>query len=368
MLTKTKPKPKPSSKLKLIALLLFVLILFVTLAGGIAGYLWYQDGISNPAGEPGSHIMVEVQEGDNLLSIAPQLADAGLIRNLEAFRIYNRLNSPEVNLMVGVYKIPTGLNIQELLLELEKGPVLESVSVTLPEAIRMDEMAEIIDRRYATLTKSVFSKTDYLQIVNNPDASSFTPAVQEFLNMYKPAGKSLEGFLFPDTYVLAADASAKDIIELQILTLIRRLAENSISPQQSGRLKSFYEVLTLATITEREANNLVDKKIVSDIFLRRMESGQVLGADAPLLYPLKDWRYELTFKEIEDLSNPYNMRRLLGLPPTPIANPGINSIISVLQPTPNDYFFFVSADGVNYYARTMFEHCNNIRIYLGGSC
>jgi len=360
-------KPRNRGRIK-IFIIIFLILVIVPAATAAWAYGWYTDSIYTPASDDPTPVAITVAEGDTLLSLSSELEVQGILTSADALKIYLRLESPSVDFLAGDYLVPRNLSIPELIDHFGLGPVLNSTTVAIPEGLRYDEIAEIILNNLSSMESSLFDKQEYLSIAASPDQTQFDEDVQGFLNSYKPQGKSLEGFLFPDTYVIADDAAAVDIIELQIRTLISRLAQNDLNPDTITRVTNFYEVLILATITEREANNLEDMKIVSDIFMRRMEIGEIVGADAPLLYPLKDWSHELTLAEIADTSNPYNTRKLLGLPPTPIANPGINAIMSVMQPTPNSYVFFVSAGGVNYYAEQYWQHCENIRIHLGGSC
>jgi len=331
---------------------------------GVFGYFWYQDQVYvGITGVEGSE-RIEVTDGDTLWSIADELTAKSLLKSSFALRIYLNLNKEDVVLQTGVYDIPTGLTIPKLLETLVAGPQLSSVQVLVKEGIRYDEVADELEEAFTTLETFSFTRSEYISIVENPDSYTFSASVQEFLNANKPSGKNLEGFLFPDTYVLGADATALDVIDLQIQTLITRLSENGISGG-SDRLASFYETLTLASIVEREANAPSDKAIVADIFLSRLENNWPLGSDVTLLYPLKDWTHVLTNDQLQDSNEPYNTRVHLGLTPTPICNPGIAAIKAVITPTINDYYYFIAGnDGVMYYAKTLSEHNRNISLYL----
>lgn len=362
--TRPAPVSKFRSRLRLFFIFLVMLIMVVGV-GAAGGYLWYQDAINNaPTASAEPSQAITVAEGQSLLDIADELQAAGVLKSPAALRIYLRLSNDSLNLKKGKYVVGRNLNVPQLLELLEKGPIASLVTVTLTEGRRYDEMADRLSAAFSTISDRQFKKDEYNQIAATPDSYEFSDAVQAFLDKYKPKGKSLEGFLFADTYNFGSDARAIDVINLQITTLIRRLDDNKLPYSSPSRLKNFYEVLTLASIVEREANNLPDKKIVGDLFLRRLERKEVLGADAPLLYYFKDWQHVLRQSELDDKTNPYNMRALPGLPPTPITNPSINALKGVFEPTPNQYNYFISANGVNYYARTYAEHLRNINQYL----
>ncbi len=361
-------KPKRKISCLKVALFLITLLLILIAVSAFIAFRWYENSVNSPAGTAGETYTIEVEEGDTLSTVGPKLVEAGLVGDINAYKIYLFLNKPVVNLQVGDYILSGGENLETILLDMAEGPNLTFISVAIPEGLRYDEIADILEEAFTEAEDSLFSKSEYLKVAGNPDSYEFSEETQEFIDQFKPAGKSLEGFLFPDTYTLGTDADTLDVIELQISTLIRRLEENGIDPANPRQLDTFYAELTMATIVEREANNLADMKLVSDIFLDRFREGTTLGSDAPLLYPKKDWSYEITQQDLDNLNDPYNSRKIPGLPPTPIANPGMDGIVSVDQPTPNDYYFFISADGVNYYAKTLPEHCSNIRTYLGRSC
>lgn len=345
-------------------ILRLILILIIIAAVAAAGaYSYYRDAIYSKS--PAEKISeINVNEGQSFLDIAPTLQAQGVIKSSEVLRLYVRLEKPEVQLHEGKYEIPGGLDVPGLIEHLNKGPKRVSVNVTLQEGIRYDEMADKIADVFANVSDAKFSKDEFNTIAASPDTTTFSTGVEAFLAAHKPTGKSLEGFLFPDTYTIGTDATAKNVIDLMITNFIKRLDENDVNPKSHPRLKTFYEVLTIASIVEREANTLEDKKLVADIFMRRLEQRIVLGADATLLYKFKDWGYVLTNREINDTTNLYNTRKLPGLPPTPITNPSINAIKSVVSPTPSDYLYFVSTGGQNYYAKTLAGHQENIRKYL----
>lgn len=357
-------QPKPRRLVRSV-FTLFTLIVMLGLIGVGAAALWYQDATTQPVGGSAETKTFEVPEGKGLIEIAPDLQAAGLLKNADALRIYLRLNNPVIDLKPGKYAIAQNVNIAGLIETLNKGPQKVSVSVTLQEGTRFDEIATKLTAAFKDFPEAQFKESEFLQIAANPSAAGFSTAVANLIDKYKPAGKSLEGFVFADTYNLGLDADAKSVMELLITTHFRELVERDVNPDQVTRLKNYYEVVTLASIVEREANNLVDKKIVADIFLRRLARREVLGADAPLLYLKKDWTRSLTLAEINDASNLYNTRARLGLPPTPICNPSMNAIVAVMNPTPNNYNYFISdGNGKNYYATTYAQHLDNIRRYL----
>lgn len=354
-------KPKQRS-LNLKLILLLVVVVFVLAAGG--AYTWYSSNVYNSNSDSTQIVNFEVKKGDTILSIAPELEAKGLIRSSDALKIYLRLNNLNPQLQAGVYEISMNLNLTQVLDLVSDGPQIHTAQVTIPEGLRMDEIGTVLANKFATLEESKFTLSDFTSIVNNPDSYSFGSEEQTFLNKYKSSGKTLEGFLFPDTYVVGADATAKDVIQLMISTLISRLSQNGINPDSDGRLANFYEVMTMASIAQREGIAEQDMKMITDVLLRRLEDGEILGSDVTVLYDLKRWHPEPTYDELQS-DSPYNTRKFAGLPPTPICNPGIEAIVATRNPTPNDYNFFIQGnDGQMHYAVTYDQHLLNVELYL----
>lgn len=344
----------------------FSIILIVVVVGLLAlllGYSWYLNEVNTPASSKQDTVTISVADGETLTQIAAKLKELGAIRNLEVFKIYIRLNPQTFNLQVGTYTIPQDLTIPELLGIISKGPESNSAKVLIPEGLRADEVAQILFVAFAD-QKTKFNTDEFMDIVRNPSNYQFASDITEFLAITNPEKKSLEGFLFPDTYNVGLDAGPKEVIELLVRNFMVRIGQNDIAPTEHGRLNGFYDVLKLATIVQREANSQEDMKLVADIFLRRYEQGWVLGSDVAVLYAYKRWYPEPSVTELA-ASDPYNLRLLPGLTPTPICNPGIGAIKAVLSPTPNQYYYFIAdSAGKIHFATTAAEHQANINKYL----
>lgn len=172
----------------------------------------------------------------------------------------------------------------------------------------------------------------------------------------------LEGKLYPDTYFVPADFTAQQLVDLMLQTFNEETAPLQEKMSQSALSEN--EILTLASILEREANSPESMRIVSGILQGRMSAGMPLQADASVEYILDKPLKELTPDDLK-VDSPYNTYLNRGLPPTPIGNPGIDAIMAVLEPTPSDYVFYITDnDGVFHYAKTYDEHLDNIERYL----
>lgn len=360
------PKNKPKRGCGRILLVFIVLILA---AAGIAAFVannWYQTNVYDVVGDESTSAKIVVEKGQTLFDIAPTLVEENILSNVDALRVYLRLEEPEIVLQAGNYEISGGKNIPQLIARLNAGPKIVSVNVTIQEGLRYDQVANKLETAFKEAEITNFDKSAYTNMVENPANISFETDVQAFLDSHLPAGKNLEGFLFPDAYTLGTDATTQQILELQIRTFMRRVEENNIDIESPGRADTFYNAIILASIVEREAGPKPEMPIVADIFLKRYEENSLLGADATLLYTFKDWSHALTISELEDTSNPYNTRALAGLPPTPISNPGLNALAAIFDPADTSYYYFITSavDGKNYYAETFTQHQQNIANHL----
>ncbi len=363
-MNKTNPYQKKNTRWRLAFGCVLLPIIMIVAAAYFANN-WYRTQVYEPVGSQTEFSEIIVDQGDTLFDIAPALVAENLLSNTDVLRIYVRLNEPELNLQAGTYRISGGKNIPQLIERLNAGPVVKSVTITIPEGWRYDEVADRLAQAFEIIEEARFSKSEYINLIENPESTEFSAQIEAFLNKYKPQGKNLEGFIFPDTYVFGTDASTKQVLELQLSNFIKRLEDNDLDPENVGRADNFYNALILASIVEREAGPKPEKPTVADIFLKRYEQNTLLGADATVLYKFKDWKRALTIADLEDTSNPYNTRALPGLTPTPISNPGINAIKAVLEPATTPYYYFITGnDGRNYYAETFSQHSQNIANYL----
>ncbi|MFH1543631.1 MAG: endolytic transglycosylase MltG [Patescibacteria group bacterium] len=347
--------------MKKIIIFLMIMIAFFGITV-FSVYKWYENQVDLPAGDSSNIIDIEIEQGESIKEIAVKLQAAGLIKNSDVFYWYIKFEKIAPNIQAGKFQIPQNLTIVEVAAFLQKASG-NDVWVTIPEGKRIDEVAEILDERFLKEENSMFNKNEFLKIVENPDDYQFKAEVL----MFKPAGKSLEGFLFPDTYNVEKDITSKELVDLFIDTLEKKLETENVA-LDSHKTLSVYEVITLASIIEREARSSDERYMISDILQRRlagdMDGVKLLQTDATLLYELKDWEVVIT-DEIKKNDTEYNTYTRTGLIPTPICNSGLDSIESVMNPTANEYFFYLHDDeGDIHYAKTLAAHINNQRCYI----
>jgi UPF0755 protein len=196
-------------------------------------------------------------------------------------------------------------------------------------------------------------------------AADALPALD--VTTYIELAQKLEGTLFPETYYVPSDFTANDLVALQRITFTEQL--QALQPTIASSTLSQADILTLASIVEREANDETSMKMVAGIFRNRLAIGMALQADASIEYvldtPLNELPPGQLSIELRETDSPYNTYLYPGLPPTPIGNPGLQSIDAVLNPTTSEYLYYITGnDGEFYYATTLEEHNQNIARYL----
>lgn len=280
-------------------------------------------------------IKVEVEPGMSVRDIAVLLEDNKVVRSdLALYAILTYFHDP-TKVFAGTYVFSEGENVFAVADKLARNEIEnELVRLTLPEGIRATDMA---GRASAVLPE--FDTDEYLARVN-----------------------SLEGTLFPETYFLPATFTAEDLANLQLTTYEEKISPLRQYIETSNLIES--EVIILASVIEREANDETSMKLVSSVLQNRIKEGMPLQADATIEYVLDKPLSALTPDDLK-IDSPYNSYLNLGLPPTPIGNPGLTAIKAVLEPTESDYFYYLTDEnGEFHYAKTYNEHLRNIELYL----
>jgi UPF0755 protein len=231
------------------------------------------------------------------------------------------------------------------------------VSITIPEGFTLQQIGERVRAALPHITPEEWETA----------VGPASPVLLNsyFLNQTKPPEVDLEGYLFPDTYRFFADASAEDVVLKMVVTMEGKLSDvfAETGMEFTGDL-SVHEILTLASIIEREVMTDEDRALVADIFLHRLEIGMALQADSTVNYVTGKKTPSIT-DEDRQIDSPWNTYLYPGLPPGPIANPGRASIEAVVNPQPNEYWYFLTDDeGTVHYARTNDEHNSNRAMYL----
>ena len=307
--------------------------------------------------EPGPPQRYILAEGSSSAEVADQLEALGIIRSSTQFKVLAGLLGLQNRLASGVYTLQPCDSTISIINSLTVGEAVPTVRVTFPEGLRIEEMAEIA------------------QQAGFGPAEEFIAAAREVelplrLAVELPEGVGHEGYLFPDTYILPLGSTAAELVALMVETMHLRFSAD-LREIAAERGLTPHEVLTLASIIEREVSVPEERPIVAGVFFNRIAAFDRLGADATVQYAIADdpasveaygwWKAgsELTLADL-DYNSPYNTRRYAGLPPGPIASPGLASIEAVVYAADTDYYYYVvdvyTDDGSHCFALSFDEH------------
>jgi UPF0755 protein len=288
--------------------------------------------------------MVMVREGDTVATVAARLERAGVVRSAVLFRAWARLSGRDRAMQPGEYHFPAPLSPAALLEVLATGG--EHPEVTVPEGLTVREVAGLLARNGYGAAET------FLCLADDP----------EFLLAAGVPGPQLEGYLFPDTYRFTPVMGASEILAV----MVRRFHERFDAARHrrgAERGMSVNEVITLASIVEKESALPAERPVVAGVFYNRLRIGMPLQSDPTLIYGLPDFSGDLTRADLAR-ATPYNTYLVTGLPPGPIANPGLAAIDAVLAPADTPYFYFVSRnDGSHVFAANLQDHNRNVARY-----
>ncbi len=291
--------------------------------------------------------IVEIDKGESAYAIAEKLYEQNLIRSKLGFVGYIRLYSLEQDLHYGRYMFREKKSILDVIKKLKKGDVILN-AVTIPEGLT-------IERTARRLTSQDYGEYDrYVSLCYD---STF---VYDLTGMEL---SSLEGFLYPDTYYFPDDISEEHIISHVVQEFFIQTAGLNFDTPYG---LTFYEIIILASIVEREAVWDSEKPLIASVYLNRIENGYKLQADPTVAYFLEQQgqtRYKIYYRDLR-IPSPYNTYIHHGLPPTPICSPAVSSIRAVLNPKSSDYFFFFASGGGRHeFSKTYSEHLRKLRKY-----
>ncbi len=315
---------------------------------GILGYNWVDHQLHQPANPGNSKVRFVVPQGATFHEVADTLHRVGLIDSVTVFDLYARYKHLDRNIQAGAYDLSRNLNMIQILTALQTA-VPDEVFVTIPEGYTIKKTAAALDKG------GVIKGSDYIALAIQGQFK------YDFLGDLPP-GASLEGFLFPDTYLVPRNGTAKDLIKLQ-LDNFKKQWDDTRKSQAVQRKLNALQILTIASMIEREARFQEDRPLVASVIYNRLAAGWALQIDATVLYAKGVWQSSVT-KEDRMVQSPYNTYLHTGLPPGPIANPGIKAIDAALQPANTGYFFYLSdPQGHNHYAKTNEEFARLLKQY-----
>ena len=322
---------------------IFILALLTVIAIGVMIKLDYNKALKTPNSDDSSKISLEIEEGETTNDILNSLIEKGLLKEkwVNYVKMYLKIKDLSSSLQAGTYNLPKSLTIIEIIETLQNGRDPDNW-VTIPEGLRKDEIADRIAKEAPN-----FSKETFLALTTDQTFISTLELPVELTD--------LEGYLFPDKYAFHPEAIEEEIIKTMVENFKTKVG-----------IEDSYEDIMFASIVEREGFDNEDRPVIAGILIKRHEEGWKLGSSVTVLYHFKSWDEEiLSTEDLADTSNPYNTYALVQLPPTPICNPGLESIEAMRNPVETNYYYFIRGkDNITHYGVTLEDHNNNIANYL----
>lgn len=325
------------------------IVLLLLLAGAGAAAAWVYLGARQPyRGYSAAEQFVEIRPGTGTRAIGERLVAAGVVRDQVTFRVALWTSGQATRLKAGEYRFTDPITPLGVVDKMARGDVFV-IPLTIPEGLTIAEMSKIFE------AKGFGPASMFI------DAAHATALVRAL----DPEAHDLEGYLFPDTYPLSRHTDATRLVRLMADAFERALSPGMRAAALARGL-SIHEVVTLASIVERETANPDERPLIASVYENRLRIGMALQCDPTVIYALvRAGRYDGNLRRADlSFNSPYNTYRYPGLPPGPIAAPGRASLDAVVHPADSDYLYFVSRnDGSHEFATTLAEHNRNVQTY-----
>jgi UPF0755 protein len=319
---------------------LLVVVVATTALAVLLGFQWLMRPVA-PASDfslPPQPVIIDIPEGLTLRQLGSRLEQAQLVRSQLAFVLLGKVMRADHHVKVGEYALHAGMRPGEMLSKFMSGQVVLH-PVTIPEGYTIVELAQVFAQRG----------------VADPEWLISLAHDRDFIRSLAIDATSLEGYLFPNTYKFARHTKPREALQEMVKGL-----RSVFTPELQQRAReihmSLHQVLTLASVIEKETGVAQERELISSVFHNRLRLGIPLQSDPTVIYGLDVFDGNIRKKDLDSRS-PYNTYRVRGLPPGPIANPGLGAIRAALYPAPTKHLYFVSRnDGTHQFSSTLAEH------------
>ena len=324
---------------------ILLLLLIVVIGAGA----WLYTSVQRPyRGYDGAEQFVDIPPGTGTAAMGRRLADAGVVRSAEAFRLAVWLKGSGRRLQAGEYRFDRPMAPAEVVDKLARGDVYVR-AITFREGLTVREIAAVYENAGVGSAADVIAASKNAALIQSID----------------PDARDLEGYLFPDTYTLPRTATAAQLVELMV-NRFKKVLTPELTAQARERGLTVRELVTLASLVEKETAKADERPIVAGVYTNRLRIGMGLQCDPTVIYALMlAGRYDGNIRRGDlQIDSPYNTYRYAGLPPGPIAAPGAASLHAAANPADVPYLYFVSRnDGSHVFSTTLDEHNKNVYEY-----
>lgn len=320
------------NKLKKLLLLIFLI--------GISFFMYYNSIISRPLKNDQNIVAIEVKQGDGFYDVLNKLEKQDKLRNKLLIKLKLAIDGKNINLNEGIYEISSETTLDNLIRSLENNSDNANlVKVTIPEGYNVEEIGERLEEC------GFFTKEEFINAVKGYQ-------LPDFIEVKDKTRYNLEGFLYPDTYLIQKGTNAEDIINMMIErfnTVVHQVEEENNTKLDKSKL---FDTITIASMIEKEARVEEDRPLIASVINNRLEKNMKLQLDATVLYSL-GYHVETVLNKHLQVDSLYNTYKYEGLPEGPICNPGIESIRAALNPKESNYIYYIlQKDGSHYFTNS----------------
>ena len=310
----------------------------------VIGLFYYQG--SQPASNDNLSKVFEIQPGMPLKQIAQELSRQGLILSPSAFQAIAFIQNKQKQIMVGEYSLSPSMLPSEILTRITSGKTVLH-PVTIPEGYRLTEIAALLQAEGLADPESFLHHTRDKSLIQSLGISA----------------ENLEGYLFPETYHFNKHSPELKIVQKMVATFKEQILTPPLLKSAEESSLSWHEIITLASLIEKETGLNSERKIISSVFHNRLRKNMRLQTDPTVIYAIEKFDGNIRKRDLR-IDSPYNTYRYKGLPPGPIANPGLKSIVAAMSPTESDHLYFVSRkDGSHHFSSPLIEHNQAVQKY-----
>lgn len=326
---------------------IFRFLIFIVMLSTVAGYFYYSSSLKAVSTTAAAERQIIIPKGSNLRAVSSILEKEKLIKDSLVFELYCKLNDKSEGIKAGKYSIKTSMGVPEIIevISNSSNAIVDTIKFTIPEGYNLKQIVDKINNLGVVSPESI-------QAALKADKYDY-----EFLEQIPERENRLEGYLFPDTYEIYRDTTAEAVIK-KLLGRFDDVFTEEFRKRAEELNMSIDQVVILASIIEREARLDKERKTISGVFHNRLKKKMLLQSCATVQYLLKEPKEELLYEDLE-IDSPYNTYKYAGLPPGPIASPGLAAIEATLYPEDTDLlYFFALDDGSHIFTKTYDEHIN----------
>lgn len=299
-----------------------------------------------PHGNGQNTTILRLASGSTLANLARELERQHIVGSARVFTLYGRLRGAQNRLQAGAYQVSDSIPPTEILRRIIAGEVYAE-RFAVPEGYSIHQLAELLRER------DLLDPEEFLAACRDRD----------LMAEYGIPGPTVEGYLFPSTYDLPPGISAEDTVRL-MLDKFRRVYDERFAPAVAGQRLSRHQLVTLASLVEKEAKVPLERPLIASVFHNRLSRGMPLQSDPTAVYGIRAFGGTVTAADVRR-KTPYNTYVIRGLPPGPIGNPGSEALQAALQPAATSYLYFVARqDGTHFFSATLDEHNKGVTTYL----